>query len=158
MAVTKIRKVSSTVLLIIAILTIAVMAAFIFGGYIDPAAAKPVPRFTDLLLFTCYGVLLVTLLVMIVFAFVGFAGKFKANPKGALGGLLAIVALAVLLIVTYAIGSTAPISLGADSAKYNTDFYLKFTDMWLYTIYVMMILCIGALIWGAARNAIRRRG
>lgn len=158
MAVSKIRKISSTVLLIIAILTIAVMAAFIFGGYIDPAAAKPVPRFTDLLLYTCYIVLAITLLVMIVFAIVGFAGKLKSNPKGALSGLVAIIALVALLVITYAMGSTAPLSLGADSAQYNTDFYLKFTDMWLYSIYVMMVLCIGALIWGAARNAITKRG
>ncbi|MDN4754164.1 hypothetical protein QYZ87_06430 [Porphyromonadaceae bacterium W3.11] len=157
MAVKKIRKISSTVLLIVALITVVVLGIYIFGGYVDPTAAKPEPVYTDLLMYTCYIVLGVTLLAMIVFAIVGFAGKLKTNPKGALGGLVAIVALAVLLGVTYAIGSTERLSVGADSAKYNTDFYLKFTDMWLYSIYVMLILCVAGLIWGAVRNAILKR-
>lgn len=157
MAVTKIRKISSTVLLIIALITIVIFGAFIFAGSVDPTAAKPEPVFTDVLMYTCYTVFGLTLLAMIIFAIVGFAGKLKTNPKGALGGLVAIIALAILLGVTYAIGSAEHLALSPDSMKYNTDFYLKFTDMWLYSIYAMLLMCIGALIWGAVRNALAKK-
>lgn len=157
MAVTKIRKFSSTVLLIIAIITIIVAALFIFGGVIDPTVAKPEPRFTDLMFYTVYVVLAITLLAMIYFAIAGFAGKLKRNPRSAMMGLGAIVLLAILLIVTYAIGSTETLALSADSQKYNTDFYLKFSDMWLYSIYVLLGITILALLWGAVRNAIAKR-
>lgn len=157
MAVTKIRKISSAVLLIIAIITVIVAALFIFGGAVDPTAAKPEPRFTDLMFYSVYVVFAITVLAMICFAIAGFVGKFKSNPKGALMGLGAIVLLAVLLIVTYAVGSTETLALSADSQKYNTDFYLKFSDMWLYSIYVLLCITILALLWGAVRNAISKR-
>lgn len=156
MAVTKIRKISSTVLLVVAIATVIIFALFLFGGYIDPTAALPEPKFTDLLLYSCYGILLITVLTLVVFAIGAFARNLKDNPKGALGGLAALVALVILLVVTYFIGSTQPMPLSADFQQYNTDFYLRFTDMWLYSIYVVLALCIVALIWGSIRTSLKR--
>lgn len=152
MAVHKIRKTSSTVLLIIAIIAVIVMAIFFFGGYIDATAVKPEPKFTNLLMYTCYAVFATALAVLFYFAIVGFAGKFKTNPKNAMVGLASIVGIAVLLGITYAIGSTDRLPVGQDAQKYNIDGYLKFSDMMLYSIYVMFALTICALIWGAVRN------
>lgn len=154
MAVTKIRKTSSAVLLVIALFAIVVLSIFFFGGYIDPTAAKPEPKFTDLLLYTCYGIFGFSLIVLSYFAIVGFAGKFKTNPKGAMMSLATIVGMAVLLGVTYAIGSTEQLRVGSDAMKYNTDSYLKFSDMMLYSMYVMFAVTILALLWGALRNAL----
>lgn len=158
MAVTKIRKISSTVLLVIAALTVVVLAMFIFGGYVDPTAVKPEPKFTDVLFYTVYVVFGLTLLAMIIFAIVGFIGNLgdPNRRKSALGGLVAIIAVAILLGVTYAIGSTDRLSLSVDFQQYNTDFYLKFADMWIYSIYLMVVLCVGALIWGAIKGATQR--
>lgn len=153
MAVTKIRKLSSTVLLVIAILALAVIIAFFAGGYVDPTVAKPEPTFTDALLYFCYGVFLLSVLVLIGFAVVGFSNSMRTNPKSALGGLGAILGLAVLLGVSYALGSTEHLQLGAANQEYNTDYYLKFSDMWVYSIYVMLALTILALIWSGVRGA-----
>ena len=152
MAVTKARKISSTVLLVIAILALAVIVAFFAGGYVDPTVAKPEPKFADALLFFCYGVFCLSVVVLLGFAVVGFVNSFRTNAKNALGGLLAILGLVVLLGVSYALGSTEPLHLGTDNQVYNTDFYLKFSDMWVNSIYVMLALTILALIWSGVRG------
>ncbi|MDO5035700.1 MAG: hypothetical protein Q4D93_01920 [Porphyromonas sp.] len=157
MAVTKIRKTSSSVLLIIAIVTVAVFGLFLFGGYIDPSAAKPEPRYTDVLLYLCYGILILAIAVMVGFAIWTFAQKLRTNPKGALGALLVIVALAAMLGTTYALGGTQPLRFSGDFVQYNTDHYLKFSDMWILSIYIMLGLTIVAMIWGAIYSSIKGR-
>lgn len=157
MAVSQIRKTSSTVLLIIALLAVAVMAVFFLGGYVDPTAAKPEPRFTNLLLFTCYGVLALAVIVLVYFAIISFVGKFKTNRKGALTGLAVLVGLIVLFAIAYALGSTERLPVGPDAQKYNTDGYLKFSDMMLLPIYVMLAINVVALIWGSVRSSIGKK-
>ena len=157
MAVSNIRKTSSSVLLAIVVLGLIAIALFFLGGQVDPTAAKPEPKFTDVLLYFTYGVFIVSLLVMLAFAVVSFVGKFKSNPKSALGGLGAIAGLVVLLVVTYLIGSSTHLPLGDSTQQYNTDFYLKFSDMWLYSIYVLFVLTVCALIWGGVRGALTKK-
>lgn len=157
MAVTKIRKTSSTVLLVIAILALAVIIAFFAGGYVDPTVAKPEPTFTDLLLYFCYGVFLLSVLVLIGFAIFGFINSLRSNAKSALGGLAAIVGLAVLLGVSYALGSTEHLQLSSGNQVYNTDHYLKFSDMWVYSTYVMLAVTILALIWSGVRGVFTKK-
>lgn len=156
MAVSKIRKISSTVLLVIAALAVVVFAMFLFGGFVDPAAAKPEPRYTNLLLYLCYGVLIASVLVLLGFAIWGFVNNLRTNPRKAMGGLIALVALVVMLGITYAIGSTEHLALGADFTQYNTDFYLKISDMWLYSIYTVLGITIAAMIWGAIYSSTKR--
>lgn len=159
MAVSKIRKVSSYSLLALAILTIIVTIAFFAGGYVDPNAAQPEPKFTNAIFYLMYFALGVTLLAMIGFAIVGFASNLK-DPKrrrASLTGLVSFIAIVVLLVITYAIGSTDPVSLSIDFQKYNTDFYLKFADMWLYSIYVVLCINIVALIVFAIKGALRSK-
>lgn len=96
---------------------------------------------------------------MIGFAIVGFASNLK-DPKrrrSSLTGLVSFIAIVVLLVITYAIGSTDPVSLSIDFQKYNTDFYLKFADMWLYSIYVVLCINIVALIVFAIKGALRSK-
>ena len=157
MAVSNIRKISSSVLLAIVILAVLAVIAFFAGGYVDPTALKPEPKFTDLLLYFTYAILIFAVLVLIGFAVVGFVGKLKSDPKGALGGLGALIGLVILLGITYALGSADKLPLGSSAQSYNTDFYLKFSDMWLYSIYVLFGLTVIALIWGAIRGAFAKK-
>ena len=157
MAVSNIRKTSSTVLLAIVVLAIVAIITFFVGGYVDPTAAKPEPKFTDLLLYFTYAVFILSVLVLLGFAIFGFIGKLKSDPKGALGGLGALIGLIVLLGITYAIGSTEKLSLGSSAQMYNTDSYLKISDMWLYSIYVLFALTVLALIWGGIRGVFAKK-
>lgn len=156
MAVSKIRKISSTSLLILAVLTIIVTIAFFAGGYIDPTVAKPEPKFTNALFYLMYFAVAVTLIAMIGFAIVGFAKNMKdpKKRKSSLAGLLSLVAIVVLLAITYAVGGTDHLALSADFQKYNTDFYLKFADMWLYSIYIVLAINILAAVAFAIKGSL----
>ncbi|MDO5017291.1 MAG: hypothetical protein Q4E10_02875 [Porphyromonas sp.] len=159
MAVTKIRKISSTSLLVLAVLTIIVTVAFFVGGYIDPTAAKPEPRYTDALFYLMYFAFAVTLLAMVLFAIVGFARNLKdaKRRKNSLTALVGVLAIVALLVITYFVGGTDLLNLSKDFQQYNTDHYLKFADMWLLSIYVMLGLNIIALVVFAITGSLKKK-
>ena len=155
MAVTGIRKISRWTLYAVAFISIAVLALFAFGGVGEPygpnAATNPI--YTGELLIWCYVLLAVCAIGMLLFGITQFATKFISNPKGSIVTLLVLVAFAILFIITYALGDTTPFpGINEESQQFNTDFWLKVTDMWLYTMYIMAILAIAAIIWGSAKK------
>lgn len=139
-------------------LTVVVTVVFFVGGYIDPTATKPEPKFTDLLFGLMYGALALTVAATVGFAVKGFASSFSdaKRRKNALAGLISLVAIVALLGITYVIGGTDHLALGVDFQKYNTDHFLKFSDMWLYSIYVVLALNVVALIAFGIKGAIEK--
>lgn len=85
MAVTKIHRTSRITLLIAIFISIIVLALFFFGGQVPEherfAADMSQPRFTDLILYWCYILLVVTVITLIAFAIIDFARSLKENPK-----------------------------------------------------------------------------
>lgn len=156
MAVTKIRKTSSTILLVVAAISVIVMLMFYFGGYIDPAAANPEPKFTGLLLYWTYAMFALGVLMVVIFGISAFIAGFKHNPKKAVRALIMIALFAVLMVVTYFLGSAEKLNLSSDFQAYNTAGWLKVTDMFLYTTYVMAALCVLGIIVGSIVNMIRK--
>mgnify|MGYP000133497847 FL=1 len=60
----------------------------------------------------------------------------------AIKSLLGLILIIVVLVISWAMGSDQPLVMpGYDGAE-NVPFWLKLTDMFLYTIYIMM----GAMI------------
>jgi len=119
MAVTKIRKVSSTTLLVLLALSVLIFVLFFAG--------------------------LATLF---------FAGRSIATNKtkdvvARKSNLISVVVLVVSLLLGYAIGSGEAIKgLNEASQAYNTSGWLKVTDMWLYSTYVLFVVTLGAVVWG----------
>lgn len=157
MAVTNIRKTSSTVLLVLIAVAVIVFVLFSIGGNVDDAAALLEPKYTDLLLYTCYAFFGISLLVLLLFALTGFVRVFATNKKAALTGMGGVIALAAIMIITYSIGSTERLPLGTDAQVYNVDSVLKSSDMWIYSIYTVLCLTIVTMIWGAIRSIISKK-
>lgn len=153
MAVTKIRKISSWTLLIVAVISLAVFALFYFGGNGDPIGEWKNPTYTGELLMWAYFLLGVCAVSMILFGFMQFLAKFKTNPKGALTSLAVLGVFVVLLIIAYTMGDTTPLNgINADSQKFNVDSWLKITDMWLYAMYLLLGLSVCAILWGSIKK------
>ena len=146
MAVKKIRKISSTVLIVLALIGVVAFGMTVFGGYIAPNAEYPEPVFTNVLLYTVYGMVAIAFLAMIIFGIVGFAQSFKTNRKAALGGLGALVGLIVLMVIAYFVGSDAPLHVGVDAQQFNTPSWLKLADMCMFTIYALIVINVLALV------------
>lgn len=157
MAVTKIRKISSWTLLITSIITIIVLGMFYFGGVVDPSAENKEYVYTGLLLDWTWLVFAVTIVVMAVLALWQFVTSLKTNPKSALRSLGVVVLFALLLIVTYSMGDGTPVQgINADSQAYNTEGWLKITDMWILSSIVLFVLIVIAVALGTIKRIINK--
>lgn len=153
MAVTKIRKVSSYTLLAAMLASIAVFALFFFGGSETDAAGNTVYNFTDLLLYWSYALFGAALVAVVIFA----VSSLATDAKSAKGAIVGIVAFVVLLAVCYALGSSEPLtSLNEAAQGFNTPGWLKVTDMWLYSSYALLFLCIAAAGFGAISKSLKK--
>lgn len=146
MAVTKIRKVSSSTLLVATLISVLVIALFFFGGS-EMEGDYVVYNFTDTLLYWTYALFGATLLATVFFA------ATKIN----LSGLIPVVGLIALFAITYSIGDGEPLTrLNEDAQQFNTSGWLKFTDAQLYTSYVLLALCILTAAGGALMKSFKK--
>jgi uncharacterized membrane protein len=105
--------------------------------------------YTSELLYWGYTVFALSIISLICFGVFQFITSLMTNPKKALGGLSVIVVFGVLLGITYTMGNGTPLpGINVDSAQFNVPGWLKITDMWLYTMYVLGTLCILASLGG----------
>ena len=163
MAVTKIRKISNWTLWAVMAISIAVLGLFYFGGQgetVISATGNPLsnPKFTPELLYWGYTVFTLAIISLAAFAVFQFVTSLMTNPKGALASLSVLLVGAALLGITYAIGDATPLPIiNIDSAAYNVPFWLKVTDMWLYTMYILGVLCILAMLAGSVMKVIKKQ-
>ena len=153
MAVTKIRRTSQIVFLIVVAISLVVMGLFAFGGQVPEMDRIPLvqdlyqPLHLDLLLGWTYILVLLTVAVLLVFMIRGFVKGLRDNPKKALGGFLALVALVAMLFITYSIGCGETLNILGYDGPHNVYGWLKIVDMWIYSIYIMVAVVILAIIF-----------
>lgn len=150
MAVTKISRTARFTLYIGVLITLIVLGLFYLGGQV-PAHEQLVadmdqPRFTDLLLYWAYALLAITVVVWVIFIIASSLKQLKESPKKTLGGFLALLGLAALLVITYVIGDGTLLNIPGYEGTDNRPPMLKMTDMWLYSMYVMFVVTILAMI------------
>ncbi len=157
MAVTKIRKISSWNLLIVCAISIAVLALFYLGGEGSPINEKKNPVYTGELLSWAYTILGLCTFCLVTFGLIQFMRKFKTNPKAAIMSLSILIVFAVILVIAYSIGDSTPLSgINTDSQKYNIASWLKLTDMWLYTTYILLFLSICSMALGSIKKIVNK--
>ncbi|MDR1918810.1 MAG: hypothetical protein LBQ65_04075 [Tannerellaceae bacterium] len=157
MAVTKIRKFSSWVLLACTIILLVIVGLFFFGGDNEPYNGKWNPIHVDTMLYWMYALLGATLVIILFFVIAQFISNFKHDIRKALTGLAVLVLFAIMFFAAYSFGDGTPIaSLAnkADAAAYNTPFWLKLTDMFLYSIYIMATLTVLGVAVGSVKKVL----
>ena len=156
MSVTKIRKTSSWTLLAITLISLVVLGIYYFGGVVDPAAEMVEPIYTGLLLNWTYAVFAATIIALVFFALWDIAALVQHDPKAAVMPLGVLAASAAILIIAYSMGYGTPLNLLGYEGTHNTEFWLKLTDMWLYTTYILMGLIFVSLIYFSIRKVLSR--
>ncbi|MDO4722730.1 hypothetical protein [Porphyromonas circumdentaria] len=159
MAVTKSRRISSGVLLLLLAISVVVFVALFMGGSHVEGTNK-IYELTGAYLYWAYILAGITLLTTVCFSFSSFFAVFSRNPKKGITSLVSIIALFVLLGVTYAMGdgnAEAMRGVNEDSQKYLTEGWLKTSDMVLYSSYVLIVAIVLAMIWGAIRKAVSKK-
>ena len=130
-----------------------VMGIFFFGGDatgdavipgVDPEMWQPAQ--TDALLYLMYALFGIAIAATVIAAVFQFGAALKDNPANAIKSLLGLVLLAVVLIVAWAMGDGTPMQIPGYSGTDNVPFWLKVTDMFLYSIYILLFVTVVAII------------
>lgn len=149
----RIQKVSSTVLYVMLAITLVILGVFFFGGetpfdqrlVADPALSEPAQ--TDILIYWMYVLLAVTVIITVAAAIFQFVSGFIDSPKNAVKSLLGLILIVVVLVISWSAGSDQILEIQGYTGKENVPFWLKLTDMFLYTIYIFMGVMV-LLIFG----------
>ena len=163
MAVTKISRISRWTLYAMSVVTVVLIGLFFLAGNVQPEqqyaelVGLTEPVFTDALLYWVYVLLGVTLLAVFVFSIFGFINNLRHNRKKAINSLITLVVFAVLLVIAYTIGDGTPLNILGYEGTDNVPAMLKLTDMWIYSVYILMTLTILAMLFSPLIKRIGKR-
>lgn len=110
------------------------------------------PANTDTLLFLIYGLLGLAVVVTVIAFVYQFGTALKDNPMGAIKSLIGIILLVIVLVVTWSMGSGEKLVLQGYEGTDNVPFWLKLTDMFLFTIYFLLGATVVAIIGSSLKK------
>ncbi|MGI6792939.1 hypothetical protein ACMYZ5_01220 [Bacteroides sp. KG68] len=152
-------KVSYYVLYAMFAIILVVLGLFYFGGDAQGNAVLTnvdtemwQPAQTDTLLFLIYGLLFLAVVATVVAFLFQFGAALKDNPVKALKSLIGVIILAVVVIVAWAMGSDQPLNIPGYEGSDNVPFWLKITDMFLYSIYILFGATVLAIIFSSIKK------
>lgn len=149
-------KVSYYVLYAIFAVTLVILVMFYAGGQMDtpvvPEASNP--AYTDALIYLIYGLFGVAVLVTILGFIAQFFAALKDNPVNALKSLTGLILIVVMVVVTWSLGSDEPLEMAGYEGTDNVPFWLKLTDMFLYSLYFLIAACILAMVGSSIKRAL----
>ena len=138
-----------------------VMALFFLGGNatgdavipgVDPEMWQPAQ--TDSLLYLMYALFGLAVAATVLGAIFQFGAVLKDNPTNAIKSLLGLVLLVVVLVVAWTMGDGTPMQIPGYSGTDNVPFWLKLTDMFLYSIYILLFVTVVAIIISGIKKKI----
>lgn len=144
-------KISAIFLWTLTLGTIAVLALFFLGGSsempeLNLAPELWKPTYTDLLLYWGYVVMIVALLATLGFAITHFAKELKDRPVETFKSLAGLIAIVAIFFVCWTLGSGETLTIPGYEGKENTYFWLKWSDMLIYSCYILLACGIGSVV------------
>ncbi|NDW13403.1 hypothetical protein D0T50_10930 [Bacteroides sp. 214] len=131
-----------------------VLGMFFLGGEMEEPLVYEMsnPKHTDTLLYLLYGLLGFTIVVTLVAAIFQFGAALKDNAWGAIKSLLGVILFFLLLVVTWNLGSGEELEIVGYEGSENVPFYLKMTDMFLYSLYFLMTFTVVAMLFSGIKK------
>ena len=99
-----------------------------------------------------YGLFALTVVAMVAAFILQFGSALKDNPVKALKSLLGVILLVVVMIVAWSMGSGEQMNIPGYSGTDNVPFWLKVTDMFLYTIYFLLGATVLAMLFSSIKK------
>ena len=138
-------KLSYYVLYVLFALILIVLGMFFFVGYNNPVGEYNDPKNTNLLIYLMYAMIGFCVAVSVIAAIAQFGAALKDNPKNAMKSLIGFICLIAVVVIAWSMGSDAAVLTG--DGLYTDTFWLKITDMFIYSIYILMgIAALGILV------------
>lgn len=149
-------KLAGHVLIALVAATAVLFIAFFLVGFDTPFADDSnfnAPVLTDALLVFVY--LLTALTVAVTAVAMARGLRLKNKTDRVVNGIPAakiargtVTLLAATLAVTFALGSSSPLAI--NGVDYTDAFWLKATDMFIYTSAVLLAVAVAAMAYGAS--------
>ena len=153
----KISKFSNLLLWVIVLISMVVFGfAFLGGEAPESTIERSVPKFLDFVIYWDYVVFGAAIIAFLFFLVYQFVLNFMDKPKSAIMSLGMLVGFVAMMAICYSAGSDKPLPLHPDLVEYNTQFWLKLMDMWIFSLTIMMGLCLLAALGGAIKQAMDR--
>lgn len=109
------------------------------------------PKFTDALIYWTYVLLALSLLITVVLSLMQFVQSFIANPKKGAKTLCILVAFVAVFVISWFVGSAEEITIVGYEGTDNMGFWAQFTDMCIYSIYILasgtVLALLGSVIY-----------
>jgi hypothetical protein len=138
-----IEKISKFSLLILGIISVILVVLMYLGGNTDSMTigeeSLTVPKFTDALLYWSYFLVVLSIAITLLLTIYGFVKKLTESPMDALKSLIPLAIFAAIFIIAWFFGSTEKISIIGYEGTENEGFWAQFSDMLIYSIYVLFI-------------------
>ena len=140
------NKISTLTLWLCMLITLILSLRFFYVSFTQSVDVES-PELSSLLIWI-FSLLMITLSTGLFFFFYSYIRKWKENPKKAKRSTAFVIALFVLLSAAWMFGDGNPLPLIGYKGNENTYLWLKLTDMWLYSLYILSGLGILALFAG----------
>ena len=152
-------KVSYYALYVMFAIILVVLGMFFFGGDAQGDAVLMSvdsemwhPAQTDALIYLLYGLLAVAGIATIGGVVFQFGSALKDNPGAALKSLIGLIILVAVVVIAWAMGSEEPLNIPGYDGTDNVPFWLKITDMFLYSIYILFAGTVLAIIFSSIKK------
>lgn len=154
-------KVSNITLSFILNITLIIAVLFYCGGEV-PETQRIVydltqPSFTDLLLFWMFFLLALTLVIIFTFGIYKYVKNYDESSRQRTLQLSSIGGLLLLLLATWLIGDGNPLKIPSYDGSFNTPFWLKTGDMWIYSITLLFVAAVALIVGFALRDYFSQR-
>ena len=144
-------KISSIALYALIILSVVVLGLFYFGSSAQ-MGEHTYPFHTDTLIYWMYILLGIAIVITLGASLVQFALQFKHNAKEAVKTLVFLTLFVLVLVIAYVLGDPTPLTIKGYEGTGNSPFWLKITDMNLYTTYFLTVVAILCIVVGAVKK------
>lgn len=145
----------STVILWICMLITCGLFVWFYAGYIrDPEEMDM--RSTDWMVNWMLLIALLSTGALLLFTLLHFIRMRREGRKKRFRQLLWLIFLGVLAGASWLLGSGKPLDLPGYQGSENTFFWLKLTDMWLYSAYILLVATFVALLAGIIVSYLKR--
>ena len=113
------------------------------------------PLFTETLMYWGYALVALALLITLGLSLVQFVQTFINNPRKGIKSLSIIVIFVAVFIVSWFVGSGEQVTIVGYEGTDNQGFWAQFTDMCIYSIYILAGGTVLALLGSALYSKVK---
>ena len=139
-----------TVILWLCLLITLILSIWFYIAYLSQSVDTESLHLATLL-FWLFTLFILNVFTGFVFSFVYYIWKLKENPKKIIRSLTIAISSGLVLLIAWVTGSGNQLPLVDYKGNENTYLWLKLTDMWLYSIYILLgfvfLALVGGIIW-----------